>query len=131
MNGWTGNDRLYGEGGTDKLYGGGNDDILDGGARGDVLEGGGGDDIFVLTLDDDARAADKVNDFGRGNNKIRVDTTDGNEATIEALQAAADITWSVVGRNTEICYDSDGSNELVMTLSGFTDPLDITHFEVV
>ncbi|HEY9649692.1 MAG TPA: calcium-binding protein, partial [Coleofasciculaceae cyanobacterium] len=48
INGFAGNDRLYGREGNDIIYGGDGNDTLDGGTGNDTLEGGAGNDIYVV-----------------------------------------------------------------------------------
>ena len=139
VNGGYGDDILRTGGGNDTLIGGRGNDLLDGGAGADTLTGGADDDIFVLELADGARAADVVKDFGTGDNKIRVDTTDGDEATLAELKSAANIGIKTEGGNTLIYYlgtadDSvlgTGDDELVMTLEDYTTNLTFTDFEIV
>ena len=72
---------VYASGGNDTLYGGDGHDFLFGGKGTDIMFGGSGDDIFYLkdafdpstghfktTID----TADKIMDFQKGNDKIRV-----------------------------------------------------------
>jgi len=93
IDGFAGNDRLYGKGGDDKIFGGdgedlikgnigndiiyagnGNDfvrggigdDYIDGGVGNDVLGGGGGDDKFFGRAGDDSIRGGEGNDILRG-----------------------------------------------------------------
>lgn len=50
---------------------------------------------------------------------------------IAELKAAAQIDWSVDGEDTQIVYTGGETDELVMTLEGFTDELTIAHFDIV
>ncbi|MBB3017860.1 Ca2+-binding RTX toxin-like protein [Microvirga lupini] len=72
INGWAGNDRLYGLTGDDKLYGGaGNDilygnegnDLLAGGLGKDKLYGGSGKDIFLFDSAVKKGQFDQIMDF--------------------------------------------------------------------
>ena len=111
--GGDGSDQLAGDAGNDKLYGEYGDDTLYGGAGIDMLVGGTGDDIFVLNLGGTSNDLDTVRDFVDGNNKIRVDTTNGNESNLADLKTAANIYWT---------NDNDDSFEtLVGYRSGFND----------
>jgi|GEM_PF-6408556 len=84
-----------------------------------------------LYLSGDERAEDVVTDFDAASDKIRIATLNGNEATIAELKAAAQIDWSVYGQDTQIVYTGGETDELVMTLEGFTDELTIAHFDIV
>ena len=81
IHGDAGNDRITGGKGNDTLYGGDGHDFLYGGKGTGIMFGGSGDDIFYLkdafdpstghfktTID----TADKIMDFQKGNDKIRV-----------------------------------------------------------
>ncbi len=157
-----GNDRLYGgEGGNDRLYGGEGNDVLDGGAGWNDLIGGEGNDIFVLNLNGETGAEDHVEDFSSGtvsgnesyngttdggDDKIRVDTDNGNETTLEALRTVANIRW--ITSTDHRGYKNDGtiddtviyatqgtestSDDIVlMILQDFDTDLTIAHFDIV
>lgn len=155
----SGNDVLTGGEGNDRLHGGSGNDVLDGGGGTDRLSGGLGDDIFVLNLAGSDGDKDIVigfssrTVFGREEkNKIRVDTTNGNENTLDALKAAANIRWVrddvdssvfpgfVVTNDTRIrdtiIYATKGTavttdDVVLMVLEDFTETLTMAHFEVV
>jgi Ca2+-binding RTX toxin-like protein len=83
IEGGSGNDRLYGGGGNDDLEGGSGNDILDGGAGHDDLEGGTGADTFIFR-----KGISEIDDFGRGNDQIRIDDALGVD-TFQELKALA------------------------------------------
>ena len=138
--GGAGNDVIYGGAYHDVLLGGTGNDIIDGRKGSDTLYGGTGDDIFVLGKAGDGR--DIVHDFSFGTNsghsyyhgstqggddKIRVDTANGNEDTISALKAVANIDWKTQNGDTII---SRASQE-VMVLEDFTETLTIDMFDII
>ena len=109
--GEAGNDTLTGGDDYDELEGGAGNDILDGGAGNNYLTGGVGDDIFVLSLSSTGNDFTAVLDFNNstGNDdKIRVDTTNGNESTLAALKAAANIYWT---NNSDFSSHSSGDDD--------------------
>ena len=159
LNGDDGDDKLYGGRDDDTLYGGAGDDtlygdwgndIIDGGAGDDHLSGGHGDDKFVLNLGGTSNDLDTVTNFWFGrNNKIRVDTTNGNESTLAALKTAANIYWEIAhftdtpktsndsGVMDTIIYSNgaDGIAEttddiVLMVLEDYNTPLTFTDFVV-
>lgn len=149
LSGGDGNDFLYGGRQKDSLNGGGGDDFLRGGAGWDVMTGGDGDDTFAL-----ARkvrlGVDVVTDWDPIEDKIQIDTANGNETTLDALKTAAHIKI-VTGR--DFSYISTGAarrdpstndastndvgifnsinNRPLMILEDWTGPLDISHFDIV
>ncbi len=60
--GGDGDDRLYGEQDDDYLNGGAGNDRMDGGIGADVMVGGAGNDTYYVTLGDDGRVEDLVNE---------------------------------------------------------------------
>ncbi len=134
----NGDDTLYGSGYGDKLHGQGDDDTLYGNGGRDQLFGGAGDDIFVLRLNpvqtsEHVPTYDIVKDFrvNGDNDKIRVDTANGNEQTLAALEAAANIR--IDGKKI---YTTGGTADTaddvwVMDVQGLSGDLDITHFDIV
>ena len=176
--GGAGDDKLSGGGGTDTLYGGADDDrllgglhddLLDGGVGDDTLSGGGnndrliggagndilagnsGDDVFVLNVSGTSNDLDTVTDFSNstGNNdKIQVDTTNGNESSLAALKTAANIYWEIAhftdtpktsndsGIMDTIIYSTNGTADTsddfaLMVLEEYTTALAFTDFEIV
>ena len=142
---WLGANSMDGGPGDDRLIGYGvGDDIYIGGAGDDTLTGGSGNDIFVLG--DETEGRDIVTDFSRVNgdrDQIRVDTENGNEATIEALKAAAQIRWTqsssdtIIYRVKGVADDADNrptddaDDVAVMVLEDFTADLTIDMFDIV
>jgi Ca2+-binding RTX toxin-like protein len=132
--GWTGNDTLYGGEGNDTLDGGAHNDVLDGGAGSDTLTGGWDNDIFVLDQDAAEGDVDYVTDFGDGADKIRVDTANGDETTLAELLANAGLR--VEQTENTVIYATNGTettadDSILMVLEGFTDDLNIGHFDIV
>lgn len=83
IEGRGGNDRLFGLGGNDDLEGGNGNDVLDGGKGHNDLEGGLGDDIFIFK-----RGITEIDDFGRGNDIVRIGSNLGID-NFEELMAQA------------------------------------------
>ena len=148
LKGGTGNDALYGEAGDDTLFGEDGNDILDGGSGRDTLYGSLGDDIFVLNLSGTNTDLDMVTDFSAGNNKIQVDTTNGNESSLAALKTAANIRWTNDSKfssnsrtnnsatNDTIIYSTNGTADtsddfVLMVLEDYNTALTFTDFEIV
>ena len=152
--GGAGNDVLSGHNGDDRLYGRDGNDELYGGAGIDMLVGGTGDDIFVLNLGGTSNDLDTVRDFVDGNNKIRVDTTNGNESNLAALKTAANIYWTNdndsdfthlvgfrsrfndVSINDTIIYSTNGTEDTsddfaLMVLEDYATALTIADFDIV
>ncbi len=162
INGY-GNDVFYGGAGEDYLGGWRGNDVLNGGAGEDELWGGRGNDIFVLNLNGTANDIDTVKDFSSGtvsgtyngttrggDDKIRVDTADGDETTLEALKSAANIRWTNTTNHSEhdtgyyndsdiydtIIYNTrdtvDTSDDIeLMVLEDYTALLTIANFDIV
>ena len=146
LRGGAGDDVLMGGAGNDILNGGSGDDILVDGAGADTLTGGAGDDIFKLDIAS-SETKDAVTDFGTGTDKIRVDTTAGNETTLTALQNAANIRWTndtneATGStndaniNDTVIYNTKGTADtsddvIIMVLEDYTTALTINDFEIV
>ena len=149
--GGAGNDILTSGDGLDALGGGTGNDILDAGAGNDDLEGGAGDDIFVLNLSGTKTDLDTVEDFSNStgdNDKIRVDTTNGNETTLAALKTAANIYWEIAhfinslnpsndsGVMDTIIYSTAGTADTsddfaLMVLEDYNTALTIADFDIV
>lgn len=92
IDGFLGNDQIYGRAGddtidgswgSDQIYGGSGDDRLLGGPQNDVLKGGGGEDIFVFESNNDmpyykrgghsVPKPDVIVDFRKGKDLIEID----------------------------------------------------------
>ena len=146
LNGAGGNDTLNGGNGADTLNGGTGNDILIGGDGADMLTGGAGNDIFVLDIAT-TETKDAVTDFGTGTDKIRVDTSAGNETTLSALQNAANLRWTNntneatgstndAGTNDTVIYNTKGTADtaddvIIMILEDYTTDLTIDNFEII
>ena len=142
LDGGAGNDIITGGDGYDDIYGGAGDDILNGRNGHDDLYGGTGDDIFVLDLGGTSNDLDTVTDFA-SNDKIRVDTTNGNESTLAALKTAANIYWTnnsdlsgYSSSNDTIIYSTAGTADTsddfaLMVLEDYNVALALTDFEIV
>ncbi|MGB0342884.1 MAG: calcium-binding protein, partial [Parvibaculales bacterium] len=144
VNGDIGNDVLFGTAARDIMEGKAGNDVFDGKGGNDAMFGGSGNDIFILELS--ATAADAVTDFATGD-KIRVDTANGNETTLTALQNAAQIRWTnntnhATGStnnasvNDTVIYDTKGTlstadDVVVMVLEDYTTTLSMAQFDVV
>ncbi|MGI9440318.1 MAG: cadherin-like domain-containing protein [Parvibaculales bacterium] len=120
---------LTGGAGNDTLTGLAGDDTLTGGAGNDILDGGAGDDIFVLNLSGTNTDLDTVVDFSNttGNNdEIRVDTTNGNETTLAALQTAANIRWEIAHftDNPKATNNSAVMDTIIYSTAGTADTSD-------
>ena len=93
LDGGAGADRLYGGAGVDALKGGAGADLLAGGAGVDTLTGGEGKDWFTLhqgALTSD-NTLDVVTDFTQGEDKIKVDASEGASGTLEELKTTLQI----------------------------------------
>ena len=137
--------------GDDTLTGGAGNDRLDGGDGNDILDGGAGDDTFVLNLSGTSNDLDTVVDFSNttGNDdKIRVDTTNGNESSLAALKTAANIYWTNNSNfssssstnnasiNDTVIYTTNGTattsdDFALMVLEDYTTALTISDFDIV
>ena len=159
LRGGAGNDKLYGNEGNDTLNGGTGNDTLRGGKGDDTLDGDAGIDVLAGKLDDDifvlgdlTEGTDHVTDFrvSGQDDKIRIDTVAGNEDTLTALYAAANIridnTQNYGGdfesgnnasrKNDTQIYHTNGTSstnddELLMVLEDFTTPLTIDMFDII
>lgn len=78
-----GNDKVFGGAGNDSLEGGAGDDILDAGTGNDDLDGEGGNDTFIFR-----KGITEIDDFGWGNDLIRIDDALGVD-TFRELKAIA------------------------------------------
>ena len=122
----TGFENLTGSAHNDTLTGDAGDNVIDGGDGDDTLTGGVGADRFVLGLDG---SSDIVSDFSEAEgDKIRIDTSDGSETTLDALGLSIQDNAG----DADIIH-----NEIVvMSLTGIdatliTDDSFETYFEVV
>ncbi len=165
LSGGVGYDVLNGGSGGDTLWGGYGNDVLDGGTGEDRLSGHHGNDIFVLNLSGTTNDVDRVEDFSfgtvsgwslynsttaGGNDKIRVDTVNGNETTLKALQSAANIRWTNTTNHSEhddndrndsdiydtIIYNTLGTADIgddieLMVLQDYAEDLTLAHFDIV
>ena len=149
--GGDGDDTLYGGVGDDRLRGNDGNDTLYGGSGHDSLMGGDGDDSFVLNLEGTNEDLDTVSFFWHresGEDKIRVDTTNGNETTLDALKTAANIRWEIAhftdnpGRLNNkwvmdtIIYSTNGTADTsddfaLMVLEDYATALTIADFDIV
>lgn len=126
-------DRLYGEDGSDWMSGGGGADLLVGGAGADVLYGGLDNDVFRFDAisDSTGATADRIRDFGYGNDVIALDGIDaattlaGNQAfaflgTAGFTGAAGQLRYSVSGNVTSVYGDVNGDKaaDLVIHIDG-------------
>lgn len=119
--------------------------LIDGGTS--VLLGSGYDNDFVLRhLASQAEPVlDVVVNFGHGNDKIRVDTPQGTEATLQEIKDALKIRWDNSGNydtgtesndaniNDTVIYYTGGSGPDVpiMVLEDYNEDLTMAQFEVV
>ena len=163
VNGWfygiSGDDTLYGGAGNDDLSGRSGNDILDGGSGNDELHGGLGNDIFVLNLDGTNADLDAVQDFTNryrpkesrfesDDDKIRVDTENGNETTLDELMSSANIYWETAHFTDNpttsnysrfldtIIYSTNGTEDTsddfaLMVLEDYATALTIADFDIV
>ena len=152
-----GDDILFGEAGDDNMSGDEGNDVVSGGAGEDLYSGGTGNDICVLGAR--GSGTDTVTDFSfgsnsghhsgttGGNDRIGVDTSAGNEATLTALMSTADLRWTNnsdsgsgngtndSGVNDTIIYDTNGTmteadDDILMILLDFNTALTIEMFHV-
>jgi len=110
--GEEGHDRLIGDTGNDRLFGASGRDTLDGGAGDDVLFGGDQADYFVFDIGYDA---DRVRDFGLGDDKLMLST-----ALTGGLDNAQDVidTFATVSNGHTIL---DFGNGDTIELRNYTD----------
>jgi len=81
LSGRDGNDTINGAAGNDNIYGDNGNDVLTGGAGRDYLSGGAGNDIFDFNGAGELGfgvAADQIDSFVRGQDKIDLSTIDAN-----------------------------------------------------
>ena len=118
-NGGAGNDTLDGGAGSDTLNGGSGNDRLFGGAGSDTLSGGTGLDSFYFDTPLASDNVDKILDFSRADDSIRLDRdiftgiADNGTLSTAAFKvgsAAADASDRIVYDQAtgKIYYDSDG-----------------------
>ena len=157
--GGDGSDQLAGDAGNDRLYGEDGDDTLYGGSGNDELHGGLGNDIFVLNLDGTNADLDAVQDFTNryrpkesrfesDDDKIRVDTENGNETTLDELMSSANIYWETAHFTDNpttsnysrfldtIIYSTNGTADTsddfaLMVLEDYATELTIADFDIV
>lgn len=91
LEGAAGNDKIYGGAGNDKLEGGSGNDLLDGGANSNKLEGGFGDDTFVF-----AKGVTEIDDFGLGNDTLRIDDALGVSTFKQLIASATSVNEDLV-----------------------------------
>jgi serralysin len=84
VKGGGGRDSLFGDGGDDDLRGWRGADRLDGGTGADTLRGGPGADTFVFRP---GYGADRITDFGNGNDRIEVTGFGDAEAVMDLARA--------------------------------------------
>ena len=132
INGGAGADRLYGGAGADRLYGGAGADTLEGGAGADLLAGGAGVDTLTggegkdwFTLHQGALTSgtlDIVTDFTRGEDKIKVDVSEGASGTLAELKTTLQIR--IVGEHritTGIANDATIEDTVIYSTRGNDD----------
>ncbi len=144
---------IFAGSGNDVLTGGSGKDWLDGQSGNNTLSGGGDTDLFVLNLGGTSNDLDTVTDFHHGD-KIRVDTSNGNESSLAALKTAANIYWTnnssyiprggtdtspTNARNIRdtIIYNvgrdgraNTGDDIILMVLEDYNSPLTIADFDI-
>ncbi len=114
-----GGDYFIGGNGTDALSGGGGNDILQGGNGGDTLSGGGGTDgltggdgadTFVFNTALGSSNVDTITDFSRAaGDKLKLSTAaDSPFLGLSAGTLADHVTWTLVGTDMAVFFDSDG-----------------------
>lgn len=123
-----GNDRVESYGGYDDLRGGGGNDTLCAGDGDDYLEGGEGDDILDGGAGNDELADYDGNDvfvFGRGYGQDVVYSWDESLSSTDIVRFLPDVSPAdiVVQR-----IDTNGSDDLVLSIRGTTDTLTISSF---
>ncbi|MBL0371448.1 hypothetical protein JJB09_05355 [Rhizobium sp. KVB221] len=91
LEGDAGNDKLYGGAGNDDLEGGSGRDLLDGGTGRDDLEGGLGNDTFIFR-----KGLTEIDDFGVGNDLIRIDDALGVDTFAELKATARNVGEDLV-----------------------------------
>ena len=124
LDGYYNNDLIYGSEGVDLLDGRAGADLLDGGAGADILTGGRGNDWFTLyqgalptraeIRQSSDRELDVVTDFTRGEDKIKVDTFEGNSATLGQLTATLQIRIAGEHRVTSATENDTGVRDTVI-----------------
>lgn len=142
LHGGSGLDRLYGGNDNDALHGGEDGDILKGGAGNDALNGGlgldtlageAGDDIFVFDSVLDAANADRITDFGNGDDIFNLAQAIFAELSVGTLGTSAfhigsqanDADDRIIYNSAtgEIFYDSDGTGGAAQILFAQVDAL--------
>lgn len=106
LSGGNGNDDLAGLAGRDRLDGGNGDDRLAGGRGNDELWGGRGSDVFVFGADSIAGEVDRIADFKRGTDFLRLE----GGVTVTGFQ--------VVGGDTVIALSSGATVEVLGVAAG-------------
>ncbi len=103
-------DTLFGEKGNDKLYGGSGDDFLDGGKGRDYLRGDDGEDIFYFSKDS---GKDKIPDFTPGVDKIDLTAYHFDANTLDnAIHSFANKTVIDLGGSNQIVLQGVQSGDL-------------------
>jgi Ca2+-binding RTX toxin-like protein len=117
IEGAAGNDTLYGGQGNDTLEGGIGNDLIDAGIGNDDLEGGLGADTFVFRA-----GIAKIDDFGLGNDLLRLDDALG----VSSFQELRALATSV---NADLVFDF-GQHELHLDNLRLADlkPSDVEFF---
>ena len=139
LDGFNKNDRIYGNDGDDRLEGRDGADLLVGGAGVDTLTGGEGNDWFTLyqgPLTTDS-TLDVVTDFTRGEDKIKVDVSEGDSETLEQIKTTLHIR--IVGEHrfdssttespvidTVIYSTRGGGNDVALMVLVDIDPESLT-----
>lgn len=144
VQGYGGNDRLFGgdsedilfgDGGNDTLSGGGNNDFLGGGEGRDKLTGGAGADQFLyfsVSESSSKSTADLITDFSHGSDDLiglgSIDArsaTEKNDAfkflgTTAFSGKAGELRYEIIGDVTYVQgnIDTDKDAEFVLALSG-------------
>jgi len=112
---------------------------------------GVGDDIFVINQNYNEGDLDIITDFGFGDDKIRIDTQNGDEDTIAELLASGnnlrmeqthDVPEGYSSHSDDtsalntVIYDTKGTlttadDSVLIILEDFSDDLTIAHFDIV
>lgn len=134
LSGRDGNDTINGASGNDNIYGDNGNDVLTGGAGRDYLSGGSGNDIFDFNGTGELGlgvAADQIDSFVRGQDRIDLSTIDANAALAgnQAFSFVASFSGSnatgqvkYAGGVISISTDADSAAEYEIQLVG-TIPL--------
>jgi Ca2+-binding RTX toxin-like protein len=129
LTGGTGRDLLAGDAWDDTLTGGGGNDTLAGGAGRDVLTGGTGRDWFVFDTALGSANVDRIADFSRADDRIRLDDAVFVGLDAGPLAAAAfhaSLTGTASDTLDRILYDT-ATGKLYFDADG-SDPGGRVHF---